>query len=216
MNTEIIAVRHGETEWNVIEKEQGHLDSKLSDNGIRQAEMLAKGLTDKNIDILISSDLGRALQTAEIMAKRLKLDIKTDSRLKERHLGIMQGMTQNEFSQKYPKEACAYNSGNPDYALPQGESIRQFYERCIESAEDIAARYPGKKVLVVVHGGTVCNFFYKATRTPLESPRYFSLFNASICSFTINNRNWFLNTWGDVSHLNGMRVLDDSQTSSNK
>ena len=68
--TLVFAVRHGETEWNLVEKQQGHLDSPLTDNGIQQAYLLAEGLLPKNIDILYSSDLGRALQTGEIIAEK--------------------------------------------------------------------------------------------------------------------------------------------------
>ena len=210
MNTILFAVRHGETEWNLIEKQQGHLDSQLTENGVKQAELLANALKDKNIDVLYSSDLGRAMQTADIIAQKLSLDIQTDIRLRERHLGIMQNLTKKEFVEKYPEEAACFNTGDPDYVLPNGESARQRYTRCIECAEDLAKRERGKRLLVVSHGGVLNSFFYKATNTSLTEPRRFSLFNGSINSFTISEDKWRLDTWGEIAHLKNMRALDDN------
>jgi 2,3-bisphosphoglycerate-dependent phosphoglycerate mutase len=210
MNTVLYAVRHGETEWNSVEKQQGHLNSPLTENGIRQAQLLADGLAKRNIDVLFSSDLGRALQTAEIIAKRLSLDIYTDARLRERHLGIMQSLTRKEFEERYPAEALKFNSNDPDYVLPGGESSRQLFNRCIACAEEIAGNNAGKGILIVGHGGVLKSFFHKATNTPLAEPRRYSLFNASINSFSISNGQWRLDTWGEIAHLQDMKALDDN------
>lgn len=206
----LYAVRHGETEWNLIEIQQGHLDSPLTEIGVRQAHLLADGLVSKNIEVLYSSDLGRALQTAEIIAEKLSLDIVQEARLRERNLGIMEGLTKKEFADRYPDEAVRFNTGDPDYVLPKGESARQRYQRCVDCAEDLAARNVGKKILLVAHGGVLNSFFYKATNTPLSEPRRFSLFNASINSFSITEGNWRLDTWGEIAHLGDMRTLDDN------
>jgi probable phosphoglycerate mutase len=210
MNTILFAVRHGETEWNSIEKQQGHLDSPLTKNGILQAQLLADGLVGKNIDILFSSDLGRAFQTATIIAEKLSLSIHTDPGLRERNLGIMQGLTKKDFAGKFPLEASRFNTGDPDYILPEGESARQRYTRCIDCAEKLIKQEVGKKILIVAHGGVLESFFYKATNTPLTEPRRFSLFNASINSFCISDNQWILDTWGEIAHLKEMRILDDN------
>jgi probable phosphoglycerate mutase len=208
--TVLYAVRHGETEWNFREKQQGHLDSPLTNLGVRQAEAMAIGLSKKNIEVLYSSDLERALQTAGIIAQKLSLSIQTDARLRERHLGLMQGLTGKEFNRKYPEEAKKYNSGNPDYALPGGESAPQQYDRCIECAEDLASRNSGQRILVVAHGGVLQSFLYKTLNLPLTEPRRFSLFNAGINCFTVFNGQWRLDTWGEIAHLQDMTTLDDS------
>jgi len=211
MTTVLFAVRHGETEWNLVEKQQGHLDSPLTDRGIRQAGFLADALVNRHIDILFSSDLGRALQTAEIIAEKLSLPVHPDSRLRERHLGIMQGLTGREFAGRYPDEALRFSSGDPDYVLPGGgESARQLFDRCIQCAEDLALRHAGKIILIVGHGGTLSSFFRKATSTPLGGPRRFSLFNACINSFGISNGQWRLDTWGEIGHLKDLNALDDN------
>lgn len=208
--TVLFAVRHGETEWNLAERQQGHLDSPLTQRGLTQAHALANGLAGQGIEVLYSSDLGRALQTATIIADRLGLAIHEDQRLRERHLGTLQGLTRRELSERYPEDAAAFSAGDPDFVIPDGESIRQQYERCVRCAEDIAVRHPGQRVLVVAHGGVLASFFRRALGLPLSEPRRFSLFNATINSFSISNGAWRLDSWGRTGHLRGMPTLDDN------
>ncbi len=210
MKTVLYAVRHGETEWNLVERQQGHLNSPLTANGIRQVHLLADGLAKKNIDTLFSSDLGRAMQTAEVIAKRLSLEIHPDPRLRERHLGILQSLTRREFEEQYPEEAARFKSNDPEYVLPGGESSRQLFNRCIESAEDLARQNAGRNILIVGHGGVLKSFFHKATNTPLSEPRRYSLFNASINCFSIIDGQWRLDTWGEIAHLQDTTALDDN------
>ena len=210
METVILAVRHGETEWNLVGRMQGHSDSPLTATGVRQARLLAEGLAGKRVDILYSSDLGRALRTAEIIAGRLSLDIQVDPRLRERQLGVMEGLTRQEFAARFPQDAAQFNSGDPDYAVPGGESARQRHGRCVACAEDLARRHAGKRLLLVGHGGTLCSFFYKATNTALTEPRRFSVLNASVSSFRVDGGQWLLDTWGETAHLDALRALDDN------
>lgn len=210
MDTRLFVVRHGETQWNVIEKQQGHLDSPLTDRGIKQAQCLAEGLLDKNIDVLYSSDLGRAMHTAEIIAKKLNLEIHKDPRLRERHLGSMQRLTKTQFANQFPQEAAQFDSGDPEYILPGGESANQRFNRSIECTEELAKREAGKRILIVAHGGVLNSFFYKALNLPLTQPCRFSLFNASISSFSITNNQWRLDTWGETTHLKNLESLDDN------
>jgi probable phosphoglycerate mutase len=207
--TTIIVVRHGETEWNRCGRQQGHLDSPLTDLGVRQAKAIAAGLADREIHALYSSDLGRALQTARIIGQRLSLDVVTDSRLCERRLGALQGLTRKEFADRYPEQAAAFSSGNPDYALPGGESARQQYHRVVECVQELATRHPGQGIAIVTHGGVLKSLFHQAINLPLGGLRRFSLFNASINTFSVNDGHWRLDTWGDIYHLKGIDTLDD-------
>jgi 2,3-bisphosphoglycerate-dependent phosphoglycerate mutase len=206
----LFAVRHGETEWNLVGKQQGHLDSPLTASGLQQARALAEGLADRGIDILYSSDLGRAMQTARIIAERLGLPVNADSRLRERHLGIMQGMTKLEFRDTYPQEWTAFESGDPDYVLPDGESANQRHERCVACGIELTGRHRGRRILIVAHGGVLNSFFNHALCIPLTEPQRFSVFNAAINCFNVSKERWRLDTWGDIAHLKGMTVLDDN------
>lgn len=205
MSTLVYAVRHGETEWNRAGRQQGHLDSPLTPTGIRQAELLAEGLACKKIEALYSSDLGRAIRTAEIIAKRLDLEIRTDARLRERNLGILQGLTRDQFELQYPEESSRFNEADADYAVPGGESLRRLFDRCVACAEEIAKNNRGKSILIVGHGGVLRSFFHKATRTPPAGPRRFSLFNAAINLFRIAQDSWTLETWGEIAHLRELK-----------
>lgn len=213
MDTTIIAVRHGETEWNKIEKQQGHLNSDLTDLGVRQAKALAEGLNGYNIDFFYSSDLGRAIQTASIISQIIGKDFITDERLRECNLGILQGLTKKEFDKKYPDHAEKFKSNDPDYRIPSGESIRDRYARCVDCVEDLSRKHYGKTILMVAHGGVLMSFIHKALNIPLTQKRTYSLFNGSINTFSLSkDAEWKLEVWGDVSHLNagGLVYLDDN------
>ena len=208
LKTTLMVVRHGETDWNVCGKYQGHLDSSLSPLGTKQTEALTEGLSGKDIEAIYSSDLGRAVQTTEIIARKLSLDFRTDRRLRERHLGVIQGKTIREFMEKYPEEAESYYSGCPDYALPDGENFRQLYERNITCVQELTDGNLGRKILIVTHGGVLMSFLYRALNLPLTNSLPVSLFNASINIFSILENQWKLEVWGDTNHLKTMRPLD--------
>ncbi len=82
------------------------------------------GLLGKGIEVVYSSDLGRAAQTASIIRTRLDLSVKIDHLLRERHLGSMQGMTKKEFRDRFPEEIAGFDSGDPEYVSPGGEGAR--------------------------------------------------------------------------------------------
>ena len=207
--TYIFAVRHGETEWNLLGKQQGHLDSPLTDQGIKQAHSLAESLQGRGIEVLYSSDLGRALQTAEIIGIELGIEVNVDSRLRERHLGSMQGMTRAEFSTRFPEESVLFESRDPDYVFPGGESARQRHERSVAACTDLASQHKGDRVLVVAHGGVLNSLFCHTLGISLTGPRRFSLFNAAINYFSICGDVWRLEAWGDTSHMKALATLDD-------
>src|SRR5918999_6281569 len=123
--TQLIIVRHGQTQWNLKLVRQGHLDSPLTERGIAQAKALGERLARETFTALYSSDLGRALQTAQMIAAATGHKIVTDARLRERHLGIFQGLNGDEIRAKYPEEYRLHRTVGPDYGIPDGESVRQ-------------------------------------------------------------------------------------------
>src|SRR3954470_7385192 len=104
----IIAVRHGETEWTAAGREIGQLDSALTPKGVEQAERLAVRLSRLKIDAVYSSDLGRAMATAAAIAARRGMQVIPDPALRERHMGIFQGLTTAEIDARHPDERLAY------------------------------------------------------------------------------------------------------------
>src|SRR5437899_11865837 len=101
--TQVIIVRHGQTQWNLKLIRQGHLDSPLTERGIAQAKALGQRLAQEKFSALYSSDLGRAVQTAEMIANATGHNIITDARLRERHLGIFQGLNGDEIRERFPE-----------------------------------------------------------------------------------------------------------------
>ena len=208
-STVLVVTRHGETAWNLERRAQGHLDSDLTELGLRQAQALAERLAGERFDALYSSDLGRAMNTARAIADRIDLEPTPDVRLRERNLGIMQGLTSAEFRERFPEEYARFRSGDPDYGVPEGESARQRSQRAVEACEDLARRHGGGRILLVSHGGFLDSLFRRATGYPIEEPRRFSIFNAGLNVFQVSGDAWRLDTWGSVDHLRRMGTMDD-------
>jgi len=199
--TQVIIVRHGETEWNIKSIRQGNLDSRLTEKGMAQAKALAQRLARESFTTLYSSDLGRAVQTAEEVASVTGHEIITDPRLRERHLGIFQGLSGEEIKQKHPEEYKLHRSLGPDYVIPGGESVKQQVARNIAYLNEIGSRHLGETIVVVTHGGVISGLFRHTFSIPFNAPRRFEFTNAGLNIFAYDEGNWFLLTWGDVSHL---------------
>ncbi len=199
--TRVIIVRHGQTAWNVAGKRQGHLDSALTEAGIAQAKALARRLAQEGFRLVYSSDLGRAVETARIIASVSGHEIVTDERLRERHLGIFQGLTGEEIRERYPEEYHLHRTLGPDYVIPGGESVPQQVERNIAYLSETAARHLGETIVVVTHAGVLSGLLRHTFSLPFSAPRRFEFLNASLNVFNYEDGNWFLQTWGDISHL---------------
>lgn len=200
-STRLIVVRHGETVWNVEGRYQGHLDSPLTATGLAQSGALAARLAKYTFSALHSSDLGRALHTAQIISKRTGHTRVADARLRERDLGIFQGLTKDEIRQRFPEEYRRFRSGDAEYVLSGGESAAQAGERMIGGLEDLAGRHPGEQIVVVAHGGVLSALLRYTLGLAAAAPRRFERRNATWNVFTWKDAKWFLETWGDAAHL---------------
>jgi probable phosphoglycerate mutase len=196
----LIVVRHGETVWNVEGRYQGHLDSPLTDKGLAQSKALARRLAGLPFNALYSSDLGRARQTAEIVGEMTGHSVQLEPRLRERHLGVLQGFTKLELPSCLPREFDEYRRGDPDHVVPQGESARQRYQIVTACFEELARRHVRETIVVVAHGGTLSALLRRVLGVPLEVPRRFRVTNTALNRFTWENGRWYLEVWGDASH----------------
>jgi probable phosphoglycerate mutase len=206
-DTHLLAIRHGETEWNSVGRFQGHLNSVLSEAGLAQASALGARLARERFDLLLSSDLGRALQTASAIAMHTGHEIAVEPRLRERHMGIFQGLTAAEVQSRYPEDYARFKTNDPDYVIPEGESMRQLSERIVSCVDDLAARHAGATLAAVTHGGALAMLYRHANAMPLAAPRDFPLHNAGVNHFRHRLGAWELQRWGDIAHLE--RALDD-------
>jgi broad specificity phosphatase PhoE len=199
--TRFIILRHAETEWNLQEREMGQLDSPLTARGIAGAAKLAVRLAKTRFDAIYSSDLRRAVVTAEIIAGKAACEIRFDVRLRERNMGIFQGLTNQERVERYPAEAEAYRRIGASYVIQDGESAEQRSARARECLEELAVRHEGDTVVVVTHGGILMGFFEFVLGLPYGSGARFRRPNTAWNVFVREKERWVLETWGDVSHL---------------
>ncbi len=151
----LLLLRHGETDWNAERRAQGHDGPGLNAAGIAQARAAAESLRGQPLAAIYSSDLERALDTAYIVAKALGLPVTPDPRLRERHNGLWQGRLFAEIDAEDPGRRARWWADPLDAAPPGGESLRQVLERISPALDDIAARHPAERVLVVTHGGAM-------------------------------------------------------------
>jgi probable phosphoglycerate mutase len=207
--TRVILIRHGETNWNLEGRMQGHRDSPLTDLGLAQARAVAACLATENIDALYSSDLQRAFLTARQIAEKTGHEIRVDPRLRERHLGIFQGLTREEMEARYPVECAAYRNGGPDYQVSGGQSARQHFQLSVSCLTELAGQHSGELLVIVTHGGVVASLLRHALGIPLETPRRFALYNGALNRFSVERGHWRLLGWGDTAHLRGLGTTDD-------
>lgn len=209
--TKILLIRHGETAWNAVRRLQGHIDIALNDEGVRQAQALARALAEEPLAAIVSSDLQRAVQTAKAACAYHCLSVLQDAQLRERAYGVFEGMLYADIERQYPLEFAAWQSRDADAVMPHGdriaESFRQFYQRCIAAITEWAERYPDQTVAIVAHGGVLECAYRAAKGMSLDSPRDFQVRNASINRFTLVNGKLTLDSWGEVDHL--ALALDD-------
>jgi probable phosphoglycerate mutase len=210
--TTILLIRHGETAWNAEKRLQGHLDIALNAEGERQAALLGAALAAERIDHIISSDLLRARQTAEAIARGRGAQVGSDPALRERCYGGFEGLLYSEIAARFPREFAAWQARDVDAVLPpganRGESFRQFYARTTGAIAAHAAAHPGKTIALVAHGGVLECAYRQALGLSLETPRDFKVLNASVNRFVVEQGALRLLSWGEVTHLQPV-VLDD-------
>ncbi|NLV20386.1 MAG: alpha-ribazole phosphatase [Syntrophomonadaceae bacterium] len=151
----VLLLRHGQTEWNALQKYQGHIDIALNDMGRAQAEKIAGYLqANENIEAIYCSDLSRSRETAEIIARRLQLPVQADERLREIGFGSWEGMTYEEVSRAYPVEYEKWFNNNLDIKVPGGETINELLARSLPVLGELTEKHQGT-VLIVSHGGLI-------------------------------------------------------------
>lgn len=208
--TNLVLVRHGETAWNVEGRIQGHLDIELNELGLAQADAVGNRLRAEDFDAIYSSDLVRAYRTAAPAVARPETDIVREPRLRERHLGVLQGLTGAEAAIHQPDAWEAFKSREADAALAGGESLGEFSRRIAGFIEDVLARHAGRRILLVTHGGVLDAAYRYALRMPLSAHRDFPLYNASVNTILHDGGRWAIASWGDVSHLPRELAMDDT------
>ena len=199
MPTTVCFIRHGETDANITDRLQGQSDVPLNAQGLAQAELVAARLKDEPFDVIFSSDLSRALVTAEKIASGRPVIPSVE--LREWNFGRWQGMLLQEILRDYPGEFSLFKSGSLDFEPPEGESAGRFLGRAEKFMEMLLREYSGKRILCVSHGG-----FIKQTLKVVLGIRTFRSLpaceNTAICRYAAKEGNvWQLVSWNDAAHL---------------
>lgn len=204
MMTELILIRHGETDWNRELRFQGHVDVGLNATGLEQARRLALRLAGEVAQGLYASDLLRARQTAEPISGRLGLAGAADAQLREQSFGIVDGMRVDDIKQQHPDAWAGWLRFDEDYAMPQGETTRQFHARVMEAMQRIASAHPQQTVVVVTHGGVLDMVYRTARSLGLSGPRESDIPNAGLNRVRVHEGGIDILGWADVRHLAGL------------
>jgi probable phosphoglycerate mutase len=206
--TELILIRHGETDWNRELRFQGHVDVPLNATGHEQARRLALRLATEQVHQLVSSDLQRARQTALPVARHslqaAALDPVSDAALREQNFGVVDGMRVPDIKARHPQEWAQWVRFDADYAFAGGESTRQFHARVMAAVRALAEQYPEQTLAVVTHGGVLDMIYRTARALPLSGPRQSDIPNAGLNRVRLHGERIEILTWADTQHLADM------------
>ncbi len=153
--TEMLLVRHGQTDWNVERRRQGRAGPGINARGRAEAQGAAKALLDTPVDAIYTSDLARARETAEVIGEALGLPVRVDPRLRERDQGEWDGVLTDDVQARYPEAYTRMLIDPLNSGPPGGETGRQVLARVTAALDDIAACHPGRRVVVVTHSGPI-------------------------------------------------------------
>ena len=201
IQTRICIIRHGETDWNVQKRIQGHTDVPLNEVGRTQALAMAFNAAHQRFHAIYSSDLIRTVETARMLAQREDQEVKLLPQLRERHYGIFQGMTAAQGAERYPLAYAHYQARDLDYDFESGESLRQFALRVTDGIEWMVRHHTGQTIAAVSHSGVLDIIYRRATGRPLHTPRDFKIPNCALNWFQFDGHGWHLEAWGDRHHL---------------
>lgn len=202
--TELILIRHGQTELNRGPFFQGQIDVPLNALGRSQAARLAHRLAAEPIDALLCSDLLRTRQTAEPAELRLALPALPDPALREQHFGLFEGLSFEQVNERHPAAWTDWLRHEPDYAVPGGESVVSFHGRVTAALRDIARRHAGRRIAVITHGGVLDMVWRTARGLPLRGPRDCPIPNAGLNRLRIEQDAFEILAWGDDAHVSDL------------
>ena len=207
--TRIIAIRHGETTWNVDTRIQGQLNIALNAKGRWQAERMAAALRTESLKAIYASDLARAWETAQYLSHAHGLPVVKEVGLRERDFGDFEGKTFAEIELLLPEQSMRWRKRDPDFYPAGGESLVALRTRVLMAAGRLAAQHPGEQIALVAHGGVLDVLYRAATRLDIQAPRTWTLGNAAINRLLWTPEGFSLVGWADTQHLDE-DVLDET------
>ena len=199
--TKIFLIRHGQSEWNCLNKIQGQKNTLLTDLGKKQALYLGNRLIDEKIDIIYTSDLIRAYNTAEIISNRINKPLIVNKSIREINFGLWEGLTIQEIKERYKDEYSIWLK-EPDKLNIQGfENLISLQERAMKSINEIILKNNGKNIAIVSHGAILKTIILGLLGIDICHYKNISLSNASLSMIECRDFNNVLILFNDISHL---------------
>lgn len=202
--TEFIFIRHGETDWNRQQRFQGQIDVPLNQVGHAQAARLAARLATEPARPFYSSDLTRAVETATPVGQAWKTVLNVLPGFREQSFGVLEGLDVPTIRERHPDLWARWLEHSAEFALPGGESLRQFHARVIDAVRGLAALQVGQTVAVVTHGGVLDMLWRTANGLPLDGLRRCEIPNAGINRLRWHGGTLSIDVWADAAHLEGL------------
>ena len=154
--TRLYLIRHGQSAGNAEGRFGGHGKTPLSELGLEQAEKTARVLAKEGVNVIYSSDLHRAMQTAEPLGKLLGLKVNASEAFRERHVGVLEGLTFDESKRDFPKDYYALVKRDIHHVITEGESYRQLLRRITAKFSEVARAHQGERIAIYSHTGAIC------------------------------------------------------------
>jgi len=209
--TRILAIRHGETAWNVDTRIQGHLNIPLNDTGHWQGQRLGQALAGEEIAAIYASDLSRAHETALYVSRSTGVPVVPELGLRERGFGEFEGKTFAEIEVALPAQSERWRKRDPSFTPAGGESLLQVQERVLATVNRLAKQHPGELIVMVGHGGVMDVLYRAAARLDLQAARTWLLGNTAINRLLWSPEGLSLVGWSDTQHLSDP-ALDETST----
>jgi probable phosphoglycerate mutase len=207
LTTHVLLIRHGQSEGNAARRFGGHTATPLSARGRRQANATARALQGEELTAIYSSDLARAVETAQALASLTGLEINPTSAFRERSVGVMEGLTFEDAAQQHPEQYAALLRRDFEHVLTGGESYRQLLDRAWQKLDEIIAQHKGGKIAVFSHTGTICILalhLMGALDAPELKPVWISNANCAITRFELREDGFVrVLSINDTRHLSG-------------
>ena len=206
--TRVLLVRHGQSQGNAEQRFGGHSPTPLSELGHRQAEATARALAGEGVTALYSSDLLRAVQTAEPLARATGLDVTRTPALRERSVGLMEGLTFEAAAAAHPDEYAALLRRDFEHVLAGGESYRQLLDRAAAELDRAIERHRGGTLALFSHTGTICILalhLMGSLDAPRLKPVWLSTSNCGVTRFSVEHGGLIrIKALNDTRHLMGL------------
>ena len=197
----IFLIRHGETEWNRQNRLQGDSDIHLSPEGFHQAKSLADHVPFQHVDAIYSSDLTRAVTTAEILAERFNLTVNEMPELRETNFGDWEGRFISELAAEFPKEFGRFFTDPERCHPPHGETFLESQARAMIGIREIISKHDNQNIVVVTHGAVIRLILGAALDMPIHKMWAIAQFNMALNVLRVDDGDMTVELMNSTAHL---------------